>query len=157
MCRYGMQIYKPHFACFYCRKSYKPILASDLHKSTVKDDNGLQIASCPQCSRHMKNMGKDFVAPKQHDTEAWKVLEILESRGYIFQTCGCSGPGYRPRRMRDLRPFFQNLERERLAQERRCEIERRATELKAKRNKRVRAVRDKQIARVQQKLESPSS
>ena len=157
MCRYAMQPYKPHFACFNCRKSYKPVLAGDLHQSTVKDDNGLQIAPCPQCARRMKNMGKDFKAPKQHDIEAWKVLEILESRGYIFQTCGCSGPGYRPRRMHDLEPFFENLERERLAWERRCELERRATELKAKRSKRRWDVQEKYIARVQRKEKSPSS
>lgn len=53
-------------------------------------------------------MGLDFSAPKKKDKEHWKVVEILHQKGITFHSCGCSGPGYRPTKLRELPEFLSN-------------------------------------------------
>lgn len=90
MCRYGFAQYKDHYACFQCRKAFKYP----------------QPTTCPQCGKLLAAMGLDFQAPKQTAREQWKVVEILYQHGITFSSCGCGGPGYRPRRMRELPAFL---------------------------------------------------
>ena len=68
MCRYAMTRYKPHYACFNCRKTFKRRILSDLES---KDDFQLKEAKCPDCVQLMANMGKDFEAPKKSAIKAW--------------------------------------------------------------------------------------
>ena len=68
MCRYAMTRYKPHYACFNCRKTFKRRLLSDLES---KDDFQLKEAKWPDCGQLMANMGKDFEAPKKSAIKAW--------------------------------------------------------------------------------------
>ena len=106
MCRYGLSgPYKPHYACFSCRKAFKRRLPTDFEYEGEEKD-----ALCPQCGQEMNNMGLDFKPPRQSDRRAWKVLEELFYVGEKFHSCGCSGPGYRPRTPRTL---VQYLERQR--------------------------------------------
>ena len=50
-----MMVYKDHYACFECQKTFKRKLYIDLKKG--KDDSP---AKCPQCTGFMVSMGKDF-------------------------------------------------------------------------------------------------
>jgi len=102
MCRYAMIKYKQHYACFSCRKSFKRRLLQDVNRGGPD-----RPYRCPQCSQEMANMGLDFAAPKKTDTKAWKTLESLYEIGVTFHSCGCSGPGYRPRNPKALLEFLQ--------------------------------------------------
>lgn len=93
MCRYSNARYKPHYACFNCRKAFKRRLMHDING----DDTQLVEAKCPQCGSLMADMGLDFEAPKKDDTAAWNHMKTLYSVGITFHSCGCGGPGYIPR------------------------------------------------------------
>ncbi|MCA9557527.1 MAG: hypothetical protein KC583_03080 [Myxococcales bacterium] len=103
MCRYAAP-YKPHLACFACRKSFKRRLLTD-----VEGGGPDRPARCPQCGGPMANMGLDFAPPKQRDVKAWQVVESLFEAGQTFHSCGCSGPGYRPRDRAALRAYYLRL------------------------------------------------
>ena len=98
MCRYAMSgPYKQKWACFSCRKSYKS------HHGEFDRDS----AKCPQCQAPMNNMGLDFRAPRQTDKEQWRKVELLFRNGINFSSCGCSGPGFVPARLRDVPQFLE--------------------------------------------------
>lgn len=101
MCRYATA-YKPHYACFACRKAFKRRRAGDL-PSHLPD----RPYRCPQCAGPMADMGLDFAPPKQRDARAWQVLAALWTSGHTFHSCGCEGPGYRPRDPVALRAFLE--------------------------------------------------
>ncbi|MCU1499019.1 MAG: hypothetical protein JWM47_2972 [Acidimicrobiales bacterium] len=104
MCRYAMAHYKPHFACFGCRKAFKRLLPHQAnHVGPEKP------ARCPQCGNQMADMGLDFAPPKQRDTKAWAVLADLWAIGETFHSCGCDGPGYRPRDARAFAAYLDGL------------------------------------------------
>ncbi|MED5373228.1 MAG: hypothetical protein VX899_19575 [Myxococcota bacterium] len=100
MCRYALP-YMPHYACFLCRKAYKRRLLGDL---PPQEDKPFR---CPQCQGPMADMGQDFAPPKMRAVKAWRTLESLYEAGQTFHSCGCSGPGYRPRDPRALRSFLE--------------------------------------------------
>lgn len=104
MCRYGSTRYKPHYACFSCRKSFKRRLQSDV------DPGGVDRPSrCPQCRGEMASMGLDFKPPAQSKKKEWSILEELWTVGETFHSCGCGGPGYRPRSRRDYARFLDEI------------------------------------------------
>lgn len=104
MCRYAFPSYKPHFACFSCRKAFKRRLLKD-----VDPDGEHRPARCPQCGELMAEMGLDFQAPPQSKEKAWRVLRTLWEVGETFHSCGCGGPGYRPRDPVALRAYLQEI------------------------------------------------
>lgn len=127
MCRYAMcGPYKQKWACFQCRKSYKS------HHGGFSRD----FAKCPQCQAPLGNMGLDFRAPRQTDTEDWRKVALLFENGINFSSCGCSGPGLRPARLRNVPDFLEQREQNAANWQRQRCIEERAAELKARRKKR---------------------
>jgi hypothetical protein len=106
VCRYAYS-YKPHYACFRCRKVFRRRLPRDIghHRDPV-------AAVCPQCRAPMADMGKDFQAPPRRDAKAWRTAEQLWEIGETFHSCGCQGPGYRPRDPRGFRRFLDTRRRE---------------------------------------------
>ena len=101
MCKYFVQRYKDHFACFECRKSFKK-------------KHWLAIRSvCPECAGKLQSMGPDFKAPKRNDIEQWQKVKLLADNGIYFHSCGCSGPGERPNRLRDVPSFLERKAKER--------------------------------------------
>jgi DNA-directed RNA polymerase subunit RPC12/RpoP len=92
MCRYAMTTYKPHYACFECRKTFKRRLLHDVNR----DEDELVAAKCPECGRLMANMGLDFKSPQKKNLKAWQHLQSLYEVGITYHSCGCSGPGYIP-------------------------------------------------------------
>lgn len=105
MCRYAMVAYKPHYACFNCRKTFKRRLINDIKRGS----QSIQEVKCPECSELMANMGLDFESPKKDDLKKWEHLKSLYSVGITFHSCGCSGPGYIPNSKEKLIQYFEDL------------------------------------------------
>ena len=104
MCRYAVMTYKPHYACFSCRKAFKRRLRADIKRP----GNTEHPARCPQCALLMASMGLDFKPPKLDDLAGWELAAKLWEVGLTFHSCGCSGPGYRPRERRAYREFLEH-------------------------------------------------
>jgi len=88
MCRYGMSNYKTHYVCVPCRRTLKadPLdLAAD------------QTPGCPECAQPTVHVGRDFAAPRRLDDRGWRALAMVLAAGLRFDSCGCGGPGKRPR------------------------------------------------------------
>jgi hypothetical protein len=100
-----MTSYKPHYACFACRKTFKRRLLGDVLDGYSKDIQE-KPAICPECSSVMADMGLDFKSPKKKDTKAWNHIATLYSVGVTFHSCGCSGPGYIPNDKEQLKDHF---------------------------------------------------
>lgn len=103
MCRYALTTYKPHYACFACRKAFRRRLLKDLSQPGDGPD---KPARCPQCGLLMASMGLDFKPPRTTDDKAWEIVSKLWEVGITFHSCGCGGPGYRPRDPRAYREFL---------------------------------------------------
>lgn len=88
-CRYAVHSYKQHWACFVCRKAFKYAQVVD--------------QTCPQCGRKMIPMGLDFKAPPKNNLAQWRKVELLHLAGIHFSSSGWTGPGMRPKTLRDLR------------------------------------------------------
>jgi hypothetical protein len=104
MCRYAFKHYKQHFACFACRKAFKR-----RNRSDVDPEGDEHPARCPECGHAMAEMGLDFKAPPQGKLRAWRVLETLWEVGETFHSCGCGGPGYRPREPAALQAYLREI------------------------------------------------
>lgn len=108
MCRYGMSSYKPHYACFNCRKAFKRKLLIDVDRNVAyKNEGDHNPSKCPQCDELMADMGLDFEAPKNKDIKVWKHISSLYKVGITYHSCGCSGPGYIPSDTSQLIAFFE--------------------------------------------------
>ena len=93
-----MTSYKPHYACFRCRKTFKRKLWVDVDRNGAYNKTvESQPAKCPECGGIMADMGLDFESPKKSDIKAWNHLENLYKSGITFHSCGCTGPGYIPK------------------------------------------------------------
>ena len=102
MCRYALHPhYKKHYACFACRKSWKR-----RNKAEVDPAGADHPARCPQCGLLMADMGLDFAPPRARDLAAWAAAGALFEMGETFHSCGCGGPGYRPREPSKLAAYF---------------------------------------------------
>jgi hypothetical protein len=102
MCRYSTIRYKPHLACFVCRRAFRRRLKADIEGQTLD-----MPARCPECGGLAADMGLDFAPPPRRDVRAWALLAELFEAGITFHCCGCSGPGYRPRDPAKLRAFLE--------------------------------------------------
>ncbi|MBO2010443.1 hypothetical protein J4E00_15385 [Siccationidurans soli] len=88
-----MTTYKPHYACFECRKTFKRRLLKDIK---TPDAHPSAAAKCPECGSLMADMGLDFKSPLRDDLKAWQHMRNLYAVGITYHSCGCSGPGYIP-------------------------------------------------------------
>ncbi len=102
-----MTSYKPHYACFNCRKTFKRRLMVDIKKGEASAFE----AKCPQCGEFMANMGLDFESPKKDDVKKWEHIKSLFSVGITFHSCGCSGPGYIPNSKEKLVEYFEEIKK----------------------------------------------
>lgn len=66
-----MTSYKPHYACFNCRKTFKRRLFRDIKTGEF----GFE-AKCPQCGELTADMGLDFESPKKEDVKKWEHLKV---------------------------------------------------------------------------------
>jgi hypothetical protein len=139
MCRYAHHVYKYHYACFKCRKMFRRPQEFEMSRPLQKDE--VRISPCPQCSTPMKNMGRDFKAPRQTDLKQWQKVQELFEAGFGFGSCGCNGPGVRPRTLKEVKPFIEEQKRKKAEDARQVSIKKRATERDEERNHRIRARR----------------
>ena len=87
MCRYQESPYKTHWVCIKDRY---------VAKAHVQ-------RTCPFCRKKMPDFGRDFKAPRKLNINQWRKLEILADRGLLFHSCGCAGPGRRPKTLADAK------------------------------------------------------
>ncbi|MEN7547220.1 hypothetical protein AAG747_04830 [Rapidithrix thailandica] len=107
MCRYST-VYKPHYACFACRKAFKRRLLVDIDRDAAFDKKWEPtIAKCPDCGEMMADMGLDFKSPPKKERKAWEHLQNLYEAGITFHSCGCSGPGYIPKDREQLLAYLE--------------------------------------------------
>jgi len=100
-----MSSYKPHYACFNCRKTFKRRLINDI----LQEKSEQTEAKCPQCSELMANMGLDFESPKKDNIKEWNHIKELYFVGVTFHSCGCTGPGYIPKDKERLIAYFEEI------------------------------------------------
>lgn len=99
MCRYGIKDYNMPYACFDCRKSFKrPRFVSYPHEGGIV---------CPDCKKPAVFMGHDFKPPKQQNRNQWRKVELLYEHDYTYNSCGCTGPGYRPHTLAQAKEFVK--------------------------------------------------
>ncbi|TXK35612.1 deoxyxylulose-5-phosphate synthase [Nonomuraea sp. C10] len=94
MCRYSADTYKVHYVCLPCRVTTKR-----------RPEQRPQL--CNRCQEHMIDAGRDFAAPRRRDSPAWRALGAVLYAGLDFHSCGCKGPGFRPRTPRQVRERLQ--------------------------------------------------
>jgi hypothetical protein len=136
MCRYGFYTYKPHFACFTCRKTFKQPNYIDLLKKKLGKDGYAQLLrkqrygkltekqqaqvalveevknreiKCPECGGYMVDLGYDFRSPKKTAVKEWAIIEGLYTIGKSFYSCGCNGPGYIPKEPADYAAYLKRM------------------------------------------------
>jgi len=91
MCRYSEHNeYKTHWVCFPCKSTFK-------YDGGWSSPENITGPICPNCGEKMNNLGRDFKAPRKDNINQWKKIKLLFSRGVRFDSCGCTGPGYRPK------------------------------------------------------------
>ena len=107
MCRYAFYQYKSHYACFKCKKGFKRKNLDDITREKIAS----KPFNCPECSNLMANVGLDCEIPKKSNAQQWKVLESLFEIGITYHSCGCGGPGYRPKGLDELKSFLLNMKK----------------------------------------------
>ena len=60
---------------------------------------------CPHCRGEMTDLGEDLRAPSKNNKAQWEKLRLLARHQKTFHSCGCNGPGYRPKTLRETRKF----------------------------------------------------
>ena len=94
MCRYMYQQYSCHWACFNCRKAFKAWSAWTMPAIT---EHSKVVRVCPECAGPLYDLGQDFKPPRKLAVSQWKKIELLFDDGVTFHSCGCTGPGPRPK------------------------------------------------------------
>ncbi|MBD0735250.1 deoxyxylulose-5-phosphate synthase [Streptomyces sp. CBMA29] len=79
------------YVCLPCRASYKQPYGADRERI------------CPRCAGVLIHVGSAFAPPRRRDVAAWRTLGVLLNAGVRFHKSCCSGPGYRPRTLREVR------------------------------------------------------
>ncbi len=88
LCRYAWFKYKPLFACFACRKTFKRRLPEDLGPDAQTD----VAARCPTCgSDDVREMGLGFRPPRASKVKEWQLLAEVTRAGKSFHCCCGSG------------------------------------------------------------------
>jgi len=94
MCRYSEHSYKTHYACLNCfyttKLQYRPW-----------NNN----PKCTTCGNEMRHMGRDFHAPRRANKRQWTKIKLLASINMIYDSCGCYGPGKRPKTLREAKEY----------------------------------------------------
>lgn len=78
---------------------------SSLELTTAENEQREYL--CPQCSKPMINMGHDFKTPPKNDQKQWQKVKILYQHGFTYHSCGCGGPGYRPKNLNQVQHFLE--------------------------------------------------
>lgn len=55
--------------------------------------------------RPLVNLGHDARIPRKWNRNQWRKLELLFLRGVKFHSCGCAGPGYRPKTLAEAKTW----------------------------------------------------
>ena len=96
MCRYALigREYLTSYACIPCRHVAQ-FPAPFLDRPTAY--------RCPQCQSSLTHMGRDFQAPRKRNASGWVAVAAVIAQGKNYDSCGCNGPGPRPRTSAEVR------------------------------------------------------
>ncbi|MFJ8039597.1 deoxyxylulose-5-phosphate synthase [Kitasatospora sp. NPDC096147] len=83
---------KTSYVCLPCRASYKQPFGERARER-----------ACPRCAEPLIHVGSAFAAPRRRDVAGWRTLSVLLHAGIRFHKSCCSGPGYRPRTLPEVR------------------------------------------------------
>jgi len=86
-------MYKTSYVCLPCR-----------HVAQYQPDVSPR---CPHCSAAMRDVGHDFQAPKKQDDSGWRAVQATLDAGLDYHSCGCEGPGPRPREHGEANRWFR--------------------------------------------------
>lgn len=92
MCRNSMNPYKTSYVCVPCR-----------HVAQFHYTYGTDPYRCPHCRDSLTFAGSDFHAPRKRDDNGWSAVASVLASGKNYHSCGCTGPGYRPRTKAQVR------------------------------------------------------
>jgi Zn finger protein HypA/HybF involved in hydrogenase expression len=124
MCRYGFKNYKLTYACFTCNIGFKrpnladvqPDVADILQKKAKKEGVNMPAnihdAKCPNCHNEMYNLGRDLRLPVKTKKEQWQCIKYLYDNNYNIYSCGCSGIGFVPHKMKDAIELIENYKKQ---------------------------------------------
>ncbi|MGP4109524.1 hypothetical protein ACTWP5_01230 [Streptomyces sp. 4N509B] len=90
MCRYATGP-NSHYVCLPCRSAFK------------RSPRPEREHPCPRCGRPMTDAGFDLAMPRRRDDAGWRTLAAVLRSGLTFHSCGCEGPGFRPRSWAEVR------------------------------------------------------
>ena len=82
MCRYASHPAKTHWVCLPCRES--------------KKDSRWRPPPVCRSGHEMTDAGRDFKPPRRWSDQQWRKLALI-MRPRLFDSCGCTGPGWRPK------------------------------------------------------------
>jgi hypothetical protein len=89
--------YRPHFACFNCRRGWKGFLPITAEVTSDDEDNqnyGVFVdgSKCGICVKQGTYMGSKFCAPKPKDKKAWmRVQQMFAEDPSVFEAkCKCT-------------------------------------------------------------------
>jgi hypothetical protein len=91
--RVESKAYKPHYACFDCRKAWKPTerppAITDYHETLIIWNP--KYSRCSECQKQGTYLGLNCRVPRKQDRKAWKHLEkILQDNPTTFEAkCKC--------------------------------------------------------------------
>jgi hypothetical protein len=94
-----LELHKQHFACFACRKAFKPRGTEEMGAVADRD------IPCPECGALMTLMGRDFQAPPLRAVKQWHLLELLRSFGVVFEP-GHVQPRTQPTALSEVEAFL---------------------------------------------------
>ncbi|MFI1396137.1 deoxyxylulose-5-phosphate synthase [Streptomyces sp. NPDC020681] len=90
-----------HFVCLPCRASFK----KEPDYARVRTD------LCPRCGGQLLNAGSALAVPRRRDVSGWRALSAVLNAGLRFRMGCCSGPGYRPRTLGEVKERLAYAER----------------------------------------------
>lgn len=100
MCKYAFGNYRKILICTDCRIGWKgpksEFGAGRLPTGTLH---------CHQCGKPGIDMGHDFHVPRRNRRNQWRKIEKMLEMDFNWQSCGCRGPGPRPRTYADAKTW----------------------------------------------------
>lgn len=100
MCRYSTfeTNYRPVMICLDCQIGWKGQPTGMWSNPKWQSSN-----KCGRCGNDGINMGFDFHTPRKNNKNQWRKIKLMLENNEPFHSCGCNGPGLKPRTLADAK------------------------------------------------------